>query len=210
LSNLRSPPAFDLKSTDVEFLVLWIISGKNYRGTLSLCADVHTKLRLILTKFEVPASVWRRWTDVQLLLLQMISGKSGRGNVCLCASYLGAQQVSTDSASVNFCHFFQKRLSPRWTDVQLLLLQMVSGKNGQGTCCLCAPYLRAQQVSTDSASVNFCQIFNSRSPTAFVGKTAKSEVDGCSIIVAADDIWQKWPGKCLFVCLIPTCTASFD
>ncbi len=96
------------------------------------------------------------WTDVELFPFQAVFEKNGMGNFCLYGPYLCAHQVTAYSTSVNFC-LAEKRLSPRWTDVELFLLHAVFEKIGRGNLFLCGPYLLAHRVTAYSASVNFCR-----------------------------------------------------
>ena len=140
LSNLRSPPAFDQKSTFGIFV-----------------ASVQ------FVNFQI-YQIWghlQRLIDVQKSLLRMISGKNGRGKCCCTPKNARARQVTDDSASVIFCRMSEKRLSQTPTDVRKSRLRMISGKNGQGKCCCTPKNARARQVTCYSAPVNFCQISKS-------------------------------------------------
>ena len=108
------------------------------------------------------------------LLLPMVFENSGWGIFCWPGPFRRARHVTVESSPVNFCQIFksgqiwgprqrlvEKRLCPRWTNVDYLLLRMSFEKNDWGKCCWPGPSRRAQHVAAESVPVKFCQIFKS-------------------------------------------------
>jgi hypothetical protein len=83
-----------------------------------------------------------------------------------CCSRIGSRQILSNSVNLSNPRgprqrLVEKRLCPRWTNVDYLLLRISFEKNGRGKCCWPGPSRRTHHVAAESAPVKFCQFFKS-------------------------------------------------
>ena len=116
-----------------------------------------------------------RSPNVDYLLFRMSCEKNGWGQCCRSGPSRRARQVTAESAPVNFCHFSNPRnlRSPPASGWNGCLFSITDEfeKNGWGKCGGPGPSRHAQQVTAESAPVNFQCL-----------KTAKSKMGRMLII----------------------------